>query len=132
MKEISDTDLLFVETMFELGSVKRAAEHLDVTTKLGHKIVARNREYILEMTQIELAGLAGKAVMTVSDSMDDDGTTSKGELRLKGAESVLDRIGASKRQVTEHEVKQESPVILMPAKDIVITPTIKVSSDEEA
>ena len=130
-KEISDQDLLFCETLFESNSVREACSKLGITTKRGHKLVAKNREYILEMTQTELAGLAGKAIKTVGDSMEDDGSIPKGELRLKGAETVLDRIGASKRQVTEHEVKQDSPVILMPAKEVAIAPAIKVSSEAE-
>lgn len=114
-EDFKERDLLFCELLFELGSVSQASEQLGITYRQGRKIAERNRDTILDMTQTELASMAFKAVKTVKDVMTDDDII-KGDTKLKAAESVLDRIGASKKSVPEVSVNIESPVILLPAK----------------
>lgn len=114
-EEIKERDLLFCELLFELGSVSQASAQLGISIRQGRKVAEKNRDLILDMTQTELASMAFKAVNTVRAVMTDDDFI-KGETKLKAAESVLDRIGASKKSVPEIAVNIESPVILLPAK----------------
>ncbi len=130
--DIEERDLLFCEYLFELGSVREACVELDIPLRTGRKIEARNRDKILDMVKTELASLSYKAVRTMGASMDDDGTTPKGELRLKGASEILDRIGASKSVTSELEVKTETPIILLPAKDkVVVDPKYMISTEAD-
>lgn len=129
--EIKERDTLFCELLFETGSVIEASNQLDITIRQGRKIQERNKDLILEMTNSELAALAYKAVKGIRNALEEDGTVPKAEVRLKAAEGVLDRIGASKKMTGELEVKVETPIILMPAKDIAIIPTIKVSTEDD-
>lgn len=119
--------------MFELGSIKEVAERLSIPQHKCRALAYKNREHLLAMTNTELAVMGAKAVRTVKEALDEDGSVPKGDVRLKAAETVLDRIGAAKKQVVENEVKTSSPILLMPSKDPVIKPTIKISNidDEE-
>ncbi len=83
------------------------------------------------MTNSELSALSYKAVATIGKSLTEDGDTPKADIRLKAAEAVLDRVGASKKVTSEVEVKADTPVILMPAKDPIVAPSIKISTDQE-
>jgi len=114
--------------MFELGSVSLACEVMEITLRQGKRIVSRNRQLILDATIDELAMAAPKAVRTMVDGMDEDGSVPKGDVRLKAAGDLMDRIGASKKVTAELEIKAETPIILMPAKDMPVTPTVKVST----
>ena len=48
--------------------------------------------------------------------LDEDGTTPKGELRLKAAESLLNRIGIGSRETVDHNVTAMHGVVLLPNK----------------
>ena len=114
---------LFLEYLFNdkecMRDSKKAAvkagyemtSHATLVRSLSGEILERSRE--------ELTTASVKAVGKVVDSMDADGSTPKGELRLKAAESVLDRVGISKKQ--EMEVTLEggsSPLFFIPAKEL--------------
>lgn len=130
--QIEERDLLFCECLFETGSLRGACAELDIPLRTGRRIEARNRDKIVDMVKTELASLSYKAVKTVSASMDDDGTIPKGELRLKGATEILDRIGVSKAITTELEVKLETPIILLPAKDkVTVDPQYMISTEAD-
>ena len=129
---IEERDLLFCEYLFETGSLREACGELDIPLRTGRRIEARNRDKIVDMVKTELASLSYKAVKTVSAAMDDDGTIPKGELRLKGATEILDRIGVSKAVTTELEVKLETPIILLPAKDkVTVDPKYMISTEAD-
>lgn len=130
-EEIKERDQLFCELLFELGSVKGASEQLGITLRTGRKIAEKNKEVILSMTNSELASLAYGAVNAFREGLTEDGSVAKAEVRLKAAEGILDRIGASKKVTSEVEVKADTPVILMPAKDPVVAPAIKISTEQE-
>jgi len=131
-QEVEERDLLFCELLFDLGSLRAACHELDIPLRTGRRIEARNRDRIVDMVKTELASLSYKAVKTMSSALDDDGTIPKGELRLKGASEILDRIGASKAITSELDVKVETPIILLPAKDkVVVDPKYMISTEAD-
>lgn len=130
-EDTKERNQLFCELLFELGSVKAASEQMDISIRTGRKIAERNKDLILEMTNTELSSLAFGAVNAFREGLTEDGSVAKAEVRLKAAEGILDRIGASKKVTSEVEVKSDTPVILMPAKDPVVKPTITISTDQE-
>ena len=81
------------------------------------------REDIKTRTIDALSSKASRAVMQIEASMDEDGSTPRGEVRLKAAESILDRMGAGKQQSMDITSKDESisPLFVLPAKDTDIT-----------
>lgn len=131
MKNIKEEELLFLEVLFQTGSVSKACAQLEIPVRKGYKIQAAHKDVILEMTNGELASLALQAVNTYRKAFqDDDGAIPKIEAKLKAADSVLDRVGASKRQVVEHSGEQVQPVVLMPAKSPVVDPVLQVDPEE--
>ena len=129
--ELEERDTLFCELLFELGSIKAACEQLGITTRTGRKIQAKNKDVILDMVNGELASLAYGAVNNFRKALDEDGTIPKAEVRLKAAEDILDRIGASKKVTGELEVKVDTPIIMMPSKDAPVIPAIRVSTEAD-
>ena len=129
--EIKERDILFCELLFDLGSVKEASEQLGITLRQGRKIAERNKDLILDMTNSEMAAMAYKSVSTIRKAMEDDGSIPKGELRLKAATETLDRIGVARKNQQEVEVKASTPVILMPSKDQLVEPTIRITTSDE-
>lgn len=130
--EIEERDYLFCELLFETGSLREACKELDIPLRTGRRIQDRNTDKILSMVNAELASLSYKAVKTIDNAMDEDGSVPKGELRLKGATEILDRLGASKKITTEVEVVADTPIILLPAKDKVkIDPQYMISTEED-
>ena len=128
-EEIEERDILFCELLFECGSVAQASKQLGLSIRQGRKIATKRKQDILDMTELELSSLAFKAVSTVRQSLDEDGSIPKSEVRLKAAEGILDRIGASKKTTSEVEIIADRPVILMPAKDKLVQPVISVTTE---
>ncbi len=58
-----------------------------------------------------------KAAQNLINALDEDGTTPKGELRLKAAESLLNRIGIGSRETVDHNVTAIHGVVLLPNKE---------------
>lgn len=125
--ELIERDELFLTLLFELGSVTAAAKQMELTLTTAKKIAERNRDRIIENTLTELSLSAPKAVSTIRDAMDQDGNIAT--TKLKAAESVLDRVGASAR-LKEDKVIEATPVILMPVKAEQLTP-IEIKQQEE-
>ncbi len=130
-EEVKERDLLFCELLFETGSVIQASKELGIPVRTGRKIQKRNQDYLLEMTDAELAAMSYEAINTLRGSLSEDGEIPKAEVRLKAATEVLDRIGASKRNAQEELQTVATPIILMPAKDPVAIPAIAISTEEE-
>ncbi len=64
------------------------------------------------------------------ETMDEDGTTPKADLRLRAVESVLDRIGLAKKQEMNISVESESPLFIIPEKkEVVIEDNNETQSD---
>lgn len=114
-KDINEKDLLVLELMYELGSVTKVAEALEITISSCRKIVERNRDKLADMATTEIAMLAPKAVKTLRAAMDEDGSVPKGDIRLNAAKEAFDRmgVGAKFREEKQHVA---TPVILMPVK----------------
>ena len=84
------------------------------------------REEIRNRTLDTISSLAPKAAMQLVDSLVEDGSTPRGEIRLKAAESILDRMGAGKQQSVDITSNDESisPLFVLPGKyeDIEVDP----------
>ena len=117
MNKTQERDLLFCEVLFELGDIRQTCDQLGITHRTGRRILDRNRHQMSDFAASELAAMAYKSVKTIKDVMESP-ESPKADIALRAAESVLDRIGTSKRQALEVEVTAQQPVILLPSKDI--------------
>ena len=94
------------------GMLNRLVGHIN---KLKKSVNSVSNE-IVERTQNYLATHGMKAANNLVTALDEDGTTPKGELRLKAAESLLNRIGIGSRETVDHNVTAIHGVVLLPNK----------------
>lgn len=95
---------------------KLAAEKAGYSKNYHTTLINELSNEIMKRASSELAARAPKAVSTLVNTLTEDGSTPKGELRLKGAESILDRIGISKKQEVNFQVEEATPLFFIPAK----------------
>jgi len=75
------------------------------------------RQEIINRCETELATYGPKAVHRLKETMDDDGNNVKtSELRMKAAESVLNRVGLGKKETIEHNVRAIHGIVVLPPK----------------
>jgi len=95
------------------------AEELGVSVKAVYEMTRALKEVIIDRARDRLAGGALLAVNTVIDSMNADASTEKGELKLKAAEGLMDRVGLTKHTSVEVQVESENGIFILPAKSVV-------------
>lgn len=111
---------LFLDYLFNdpecLRDTKKACVKAGYEMSYHASLVRSLKDEILKRSSDEMAMAIPKAVNRVITSMDDDGSTPKGDLRLKAAESLLDRSGLAKKQEMDVKVDSSSPVFFIPSK----------------
>jgi len=60
---------------------------------------------------------AGKVSRRLTDLLDEDGTTPHSNIRLAAANSVLDRVGITKKDQLDVNMKALHGIFILPAKD---------------
>lgn len=77
------------------------------------------RDEIIDRTRNMLATNSVKAASRIVEGLDADGTTplNQMDMRLKTAETILDRVGLGKKQQVEVEGNIIHGIIMLPSKD---------------
>jgi hypothetical protein len=123
MADLTPQQDLFLAYLFDKDSEVRG-DSIEACLKAGYersyhaRLVKTLRDDIRDRTLDGLTAMAPKAMMQVEASMAEDGSTPRGEVRLKAAETVLDRMGAGKQQAIDITSKDESisPLFILPGK----------------
>lgn len=113
----------FLEVLFENGgNMKAAAREAGYSEGSAKWLRDRLSEEIVERSRNMLAGHAVKAVNRLVQTIDDDGSEPRAEVRLRAAEALLNRVGLGKQETINHNVQAVHGVVLLPPKkDIEIT-----------
>ena len=119
MKTLTDQEELFIALLEEGLSVAQIAVKLEVSRGRGYQISSKLKDVILGRQRDRLSLGTVRAVTTLLDTLDADATTEKGELRLKAAESILNRTGLTSHTSVEVTVESENGIFLLPGKAIV-------------
>ena len=82
----------------------------------GNDVMNSLADEIIDRAKNMLAANSVKAASGLINALDDDGTTPRAELRMKAAESILNRVGVGKHDVIEHNVTALHGVVLLPSK----------------
>lgn len=118
--ELNPKKELFLEYLFNdaecMGETLLAAKAAGYSSVEHAPLVRSLKDEIIKRTQEKIAFSAPKAALKLVGMLDEDGTTPKGDLRLKAAESVLDRIGVAKRTEMDVKVSSMNPLFFIPAK----------------
>ncbi len=111
---------LFLEYLFNdaecMGSTRLAADAAGYDSTDHSKLVRELKDEILKRTQEKLVLKAPKAAGQLIDMMEEDGSIPKADLRLKAVESLLDRVGVSKKQEMVVSGSDTTPLFFIPAK----------------
>tara|TARA_R100001198_G_scaffold24282_1_gene12711 strand:+ start:121 stop:531 length:411 start_codon:yes stop_codon:yes gene_type:complete len=116
-KELTPKQEAFIDALIQNGgNVSQAMKTAGYEPTSRTWLVNSVSSEIVERTQNYLAAHGMKAANNLITALDEDGTTPKGELRLKAAESLLNRIGIGSRETVDHNVTAIHGVVLLPNK----------------
>ena len=122
MSDLAPKEVLFIEYLFHdaecMGNTKLAAQAAGYGITDHSRLVRKMKDEILKNAQEQLIAHAPVAVSKLIDAMDEDGSTAKAAERLKAVESVLDRIGVSKKQEMVFGTVENTPLFFIPAKQL--------------
>ena len=126
-KELSEREELFLQSLFDCqGDIRRAAELAGYNPKSAYWLRDKLSEEIIERTRNYLAAHSLRAAQRIVNTIDDPELDRGSDLRLKAAQSVLDRSGISTKQEFNHTVEAVHGVVLLPPKQEII-----IEHDEE-
>jgi len=111
----------FLELLFENGGQVTAAA-VDAGYSRGSAAWLKSTlaDEIIERTKTILATNAMKAANRVISTIDNPAPERGDELRLKAAESLLNRVGVAKQEQINHNVTAIHGVVLLPPKKEVV------------
>ena len=111
----------FLEILFENGGqVTAAAVDAGYSRGSAAWLKATLADEIIERTKTILATNAMKAANRVISTIDNPAPERGDELRLKAAESLLNRVGVAKQEQINHNVTAIHGVVLLPPKKEVV------------
>ena len=111
----------FLELLFENGGqVTAAAVDAGYSRGSAAWLKASLADEIIERTKTILATNAMKAANRVISTIDNPAPERGDELRLKAAESLLNRVGVAKEEQINHNVTAIHGVVLLPPKKEVV------------
>ena len=111
----------FLEILFENGGQVTAAA-VDAGYSRGSAAWLKSTlaDEIIERTKTILATNAMKAANSVISTIDNPAPERGDDLRLKAAESLLNRVGVAKQEQINHNVTAMHGVVLLPPKKEVV------------
>ena len=115
--KISEKEELFLSNLFSNGGQVVAAA-VDAGYVKGSVGWLRNRlaDEIIKRSKNLLASASVKATQRLINTIDSPEVNRGDDLRLKAAESLLNRVGLGKEETHNHNVQALHGVVLLPAK----------------
>ena len=108
------------------GNVTEAMDLAGYKPSSRQWLVKSVKDEIVSRKEHLLALSAAKAAQRLINTIDDDGSEPRSEIRLKAAESLLNRVGLGKKDTVQHNVTAVHGVVLLPSKkqaeEIIIEP----------
>ena len=107
------------ELLHNGGHVKNAVLAAGYSEQSRSWLTKSLRDEIVERTRSMLATNSVRAAKRIIEGLDADGTVplNQMDMRLKTAESVLDRVGLGKKQQIEMEGQVMHGIVMLPSKD---------------
>ena len=114
---LTDKQKSFLGELFNCeGNIGKAMEKAGYKPSSRQHVLSSLKDEIIVASKNELAAHAAQAVNRVVEGMNDIGEHPRAELRLKAAQTLLDRVGLGKQEKIDIEGKMLHGVVLMPAK----------------
>ncbi len=119
-RKLTDKQEKFLDELLSNGGhVKNAVAAAGYKEQSRSWLTRSLRDEIIERTRSMLATNSVKAANRIIEGLDADGTIplNQMDMRLKTAESVLDRVGLGKKQQLEVEGQVMHGIVMLPSKD---------------
>ena len=118
-RKLTEKQASFLDALFDNGGKISEAMRTAGYNTSRSKLMQSMRDEIAARTKDYLAVNGVKAATRIVEGLDADGTTplNQMDMRMKAAESILDRIGVSKKQTQEITGQVVHGVVLLPAKN---------------
>ena len=118
-RNLTDMQEKFLDVLFgEARGNPREAARLAGYSENSHPKVIRNlKKEITELAETHLSTHSAKAATRLTDLLDEAGTTPHSNIRLAAANSVLDRVGITKIDQLDINMKALHGIFILPAKD---------------
>ena len=118
-RDLTDTQEMFLVYMEQGLPLKEVASKMDISMSYVYEMSSSLKEVIQERTRDRLTLAGMQSANTVIASLSADGSTEKGELRLKAAEAILDRIGVTKHTNVDVQIEAQNGIFILPGKSVV-------------
>ena len=116
-RELTEKQEIFVDTLLQNGGNVTAAMSVAGYKPNSRQWLVRSvKDEILNRTEHLLALNSARAAQRIISTIDDDGTEPRAEIKLKAAESLLNRVGLGRKDTVQHNVTALHGVVLLPTK----------------
>ena len=118
-RNLTDMQEKFLDVLFgeARGDPRRAAELAGYSNNAYPKVVRNLKKEITELAENHLSTHSAKAANRLITLLDEDGTTPQASIRLAAANSILDRVGITKKDQLDINMKAMHGIFILPAKD---------------
>ena len=107
-------DVLFAEAK---GNPREAARLAGYSENSYSKVIRNLKKEITELAENHLSTHSAQAANRLIALLDEDGTTPQASIRLAAANSVLDRVGITKKDQLDINMKAMHGIFILPPKD---------------
>ena len=118
-RNLTDMQEKFLDVLFgeAQGNPREAARIAGYSDHSYPKVVRNLKKEITELAEPHLSTHSAKAANRLITLLDEDGTTPQASIRLAAANSILDRVGITKKDQLDINMKAMHGIFILPAKD---------------
>ena len=118
-KSLTDSHEKFLDALFgeARGNPKKAGELAGYSEHSYPKVLRSLKQEIVSRAENYLAVHSAKAATKIVDMLEEDGTTPHANIRMEAAKQILDRIGITKKEQVDINMKAMHGIFILPPKD---------------
>ena len=118
-RNLTDMQEKFLDVLYgeAQGNPREAARLAGYSENSYPKVIRNLKKAIIELAETHLSTHSAKAATRLITLLDEDGTTPQASIRLAAANSVLDRVGLTKKDQLDINMKALHGIFILPPKD---------------
>ena len=119
VKELTDQQKSFLTALFgnAQGNPKKAGEIAGYSEHSYPKVIRALKDEIIQRAEEVMASYSPKAAMGLVNALEEDGSTPNASIRVEAAKQILDRVGLTKKEKVDINVRSVSGIFILPPKD---------------
>ena len=117
--EVTEKQQTFLDALFgeAQGDPKIAGEIAGYSEHSYPKVVKSLKDEIIQRAEEVMASYSPKATMGLVKALDEDGSVPGASIRVEAAKQILDRVGITKKEKLDVNLKSLSGVFILPPKE---------------